>query len=75
MNDPPEAEDDPNVRKRTDDIGEWDLGFMQVDQDLLFKIILVRFMSATPAMLTLDRPPTTSRSSPSSALGARLSLT
>jgi S-phase kinase-associated protein 1 len=41
-NDPPQAADDENDnRKKTTDIEEWDQKFMQVDQEMLFEIILV----------------------------------
>lgn len=40
--DPPAAnEDDSDSRKKTTDIEEWDQKFMQVDQEMLFEIILV----------------------------------
>jgi hypothetical protein len=40
--DPPATNDDDNdVRKKTTDIDEWDQKFMQVDQEMLFEIILV----------------------------------
>lgn len=40
-NDPaPAAEDDSDSRKKTTDIDEWDQKFMQVDQEMLFEIIL-----------------------------------
>lgn len=40
--DPPSAnEDDSDSRKKTTDIEEWDQKFMQVDQEMLFEIILV----------------------------------
>jgi len=39
--DPPQsAEDDSDSRKKTTDIEEWDQKFMQVDQEMLFEIIL-----------------------------------
>jgi S-phase kinase-associated protein 1 len=42
-NDPPSTnEDEPDNRKKTTDIDEWDQKFMQVDQEMLFEIILVR---------------------------------
>jgi S-phase kinase-associated protein 1 len=42
-NDPPQAQDDDSdARKKTTDIEEWDQKFMQVDQEMLFEIILVR---------------------------------
>jgi S-phase kinase-associated protein 1 len=41
--DPVQAnEDDNESRKKTTDIDEWDQKFMQVDQEMLFEIILVR---------------------------------
>ena len=40
--DPPTtADDDSDSRKKTTDIDEWDQKFMQVDQEMLFEIILV----------------------------------
>ncbi|KAK8149547.1 hypothetical protein MY1884_005356 [Beauveria asiatica] len=40
-NDPVQAADDESdVRKKTTDIDEWDQKFMQVDQEMLFEIIL-----------------------------------
>lgn len=36
-------EDDTDSRKRSTDIEEWDQKFMQVDQEMLFEIILVSF--------------------------------
>ncbi|CCU76648.1 unnamed protein product [Blumeria hordei] len=36
----PAADDDSDSRKRTTDIEEWDQKFMQVDQEMLFEIIL-----------------------------------
>ena len=40
--DPPATnEDDADSRKKTTDIEEWDQKFMQVDQEMLFEIILV----------------------------------
>ncbi|KAG6036979.1 E3 ubiquitin ligase complex SCF subunit scon-3 [Claviceps sp. Clav32 group G5] len=40
-NDPPQAPDDESDgRRRTTDIEEWDQKFMQVDQEMLFEIIL-----------------------------------
>jgi S-phase kinase-associated protein 1 len=35
------ADDDSDSRKKTTDIEEWDQKFMQVDQEMLFEIILV----------------------------------
>ena len=39
--DPPTAGDDDDNRRKTTDIDEWDQKFMQVDQEMLFEIILV----------------------------------
>lgn len=40
-NDPaPTQDDDADSRKKTTDIEEWDQKFMQVDQEMLFEIIL-----------------------------------
>ncbi|KAG6004884.1 E3 ubiquitin ligase complex SCF subunit scon-3 [Claviceps maximensis] len=40
-NDPPQTQDDESDgRRRTTDIEEWDQKFMQVDQEMLFEIIL-----------------------------------
>lgn len=36
----PVAEADDDVRKRTTDIDEWDGKFINVDQEMLFEIIL-----------------------------------
>jgi S-phase kinase-associated protein 1 len=36
-------DDDSDSRKKTTDIEEWDQKFMQVDQEMLFEIILVSF--------------------------------
>lgn len=45
-NDPPaSSEDDSDSRKKTTDIDEWDQKFMQVDQEMLFEIILVSLRS------------------------------
>ena len=42
-NDPLQAQDDESdARRRTTDIEDWDQKFMQVDQEMLFEIILVR---------------------------------
>ena len=35
-------EEETDSRKKTTDIEEWDQKFMQVDQEMLFEIILVR---------------------------------
>lgn len=41
-NDPPSAnEEESDNRKKTTDIDDWDQKFMQVDQEMLFEIILV----------------------------------
>ncbi|EXL95147.1 S-phase kinase-associated protein 1 [Fusarium odoratissimum NRRL 54006] len=64
-NDPLQAQDDDSdARKKTTDIEEWDQKFMQVDQEMLFEIILVRPpipIHHIIGKLTLhDRHPTTS---------------
>ncbi|PWY70196.1 E3 ubiquitin ligase complex SCF subunit sconC [Aspergillus heteromorphus CBS 117.55] len=38
--DPPSTGDDDDSRRKTTDIEEWDQKFMQVDQEMLFEIIL-----------------------------------
>ena len=38
-------DDDSDSRKKTTDIDEWDQKFMQVDQEMLFEIILVSGLS------------------------------
>ena len=53
--DPPAtAEDDSDSRKKSTDIDEWDQKFMQVDQEMLFEIILVRWLPiiSTPLLAT-----------------------
>lgn len=55
-NDPPaSSEDDSDSRKKTTDIDEWDQKFMQVDQEMLFEIILVspRSLVALPELTVL----------------------
>jgi S-phase kinase-associated protein 1 len=45
-NDPqPAQDDDSDSRKKTTDIEEWDQKFMQVDQEMLFEIILVSYFN------------------------------
>lgn len=74
-NDPPAtADDDSDSRKKTTDIEEWDQKFMQVDQEMLFEIILVRRVVLNPRVFKFDFPhrrPTTSISSHSSMLDAK----
>lgn len=38
----PVPDDEADSRKKSTDIPEWDQKFMQVDQEMLFEIILVR---------------------------------
>lgn len=38
-------DDESDARKKTTEIEEWDQKFMQVDQEMLFEIILVCFDS------------------------------
>ena len=40
--DPPSASDDNHNHPKATDIDGWDQKFMQVDQEMLFEIILVR---------------------------------
>lgn len=55
-NDPPQAQDDESdARRRTMDIEEWDQKFMQVDQEMLFEIILVRHEQTTAMHTDTDR--------------------
>lgn len=68
--DPPSAQDDDSdSRKKSTDIDEWDQKFMQVDQEMLFEIILVCFVPIAfvllNRLLTAHRLPTTSTSRPS----------
>lgn len=49
--DPPaQADDDSDSRKKSTDIDEWDQKFMQVDQEMLFEIILVSINLPLPVM-------------------------
>ncbi|KAJ1813191.1 hypothetical protein LPJ56_005246 [Coemansia sp. RSA 2599] len=49
--DDPEDEEDDDFPKRSDDIDEWDLQFMQVDQEMLFSILLAsNFLEIKPLM-------------------------
>jgi S-phase kinase-associated protein 1 len=51
-NDPqPAQDDDSDSRKKTTDIEEWDQKFMQVDQEMLFEIILV----GSPTLIASSR--------------------
>lgn len=55
-NDPaPAADDETDSRKKSTDIEEWDQKFMQVDQEMLFEIILVCYSEPIP--LSLFSPP------------------
>ena len=52
--DPPAtADDDSDSRKKTTDIDEWDQKFMQVDQEMLFEIILVRAHQTPTSSLSI----------------------
>ena len=42
--DPPTTTDDDTDSRKKSDIDEWDQKFMQVDQEMLFEIILVSFL-------------------------------
>lgn len=46
--DQPSAEEENDSRKKTTEIDEWDMKFMQVDQEMLFEIILVRTPQPSP---------------------------
>ena len=74
-NDPPAtADDDSDSRKKTTDIEEWDQKFMQVDQEMLFEIILVSVFCpilGIPQSNSTSRPPTILISNRSSMLDAR----
>jgi hypothetical protein len=72
-NDPPASQDDDSdSRKKSTDIDEWDQKFMQVDQEMLFEIILVRLPPSTALHRTnTRRPPTTSTSRLCSMSAAR----
>lgn len=76
-NDPVTAPDDESdARKKTTDIEEWDQKFMQVDQEMLFEIILVRDHSSLNSNVVFatnhsPRPPISWISSPFSMLAAR----
>jgi S-phase kinase-associated protein 1 len=79
-NDPVQpADEEADTRKKTTDIEEWDQKFMQVDQEMLFEVILVCSVLISPTVtivvstriLTCHRLPTTSTSSPFSTLAAR----
>jgi Skp1 family protein with oligomerisation domain len=69
--DPPASQDEDEAsRKKMTEIDEWDQKFMQVDQEMLFEIILVGGFpmecwrsGASVANLLLLRPPTTLTSS------------
>jgi S-phase kinase-associated protein 1 len=56
-NDPPASQDDDSdSRKKSTDIDEWDQKFMQVDQEMLFEIILVRFPYIPKLQASANRP-------------------
>lgn len=53
--DPPQTtEDDNDSRKKSTEIDEWDQKFMQVDQEMLFEIILVCFPSLLHSPMGAD---------------------
>jgi hypothetical protein len=76
-NDPPASQDDDSdSRKKSTDIDEWDQKFMQVDQEMLFEIILVRLAALSYRPSTNSpRPPTTSILRPCLTSAARRSQT
>jgi S-phase kinase-associated protein 1 len=54
--DPPTAnDDDADSRKKSTDIEEWDQKYMQVDQEMLFEIILVSFTNTVSPNLLLTQ--------------------
>ena len=56
-NDPPASQDDDSdSRKKSTDIDEWDQKFMQVDQEMLFEIILVSFSHIPNIQASANRP-------------------
>lgn len=57
--DPPASQDDDSdSRKKSTDIDEWDQKFMQVDQEMLFEIILVciRFSPFYHKLIIMRQP-------------------
>tara|TARA_R110002003_G_scaffold159_1_gene13733 strand:+ start:12706 stop:12969 length:264 start_codon:yes stop_codon:yes gene_type:complete len=55
--DPPATQDDDSdSRKKSTDIDEWDQKFMQVDQEMLFEIILVPLPIALSLVRIADNP-------------------
>lgn len=79
QNDPiTNQDDDSESRKKSTDIDDWDQKFMQVDQEMLFEIILVSFSLSFSLLMTFAnvqhyRLQTTWTSNPSLTLAARLS--
>lgn len=56
-NDPPASQDDDSdSRKKSTDIDEWDQKFMQVDQEMLFEIILVSLPHIPRIQASADGP-------------------
>lgn len=53
------TDDDNDNRKKTTDIDEWDQKFMQVDQEMLFEIILVGLSLPSVAQSVVDSVLTT----------------
>jgi S-phase kinase-associated protein 1 len=51
--DPASTGDEDEGRRKTTDIDEWDQKFMQVDQEMLFEIILVRLQNAGLEVIAL----------------------
>lgn len=51
----PTQDDDSDSRKKSTDIDEWDQKFMQVDQEMLFEIILVRAPPSTCSPIQRSR--------------------
>ena len=83
-NDPVQTNEEENdARKKTTDIDEWDQKFMQVDQEMLFEIILVSRPSFArsspfadiPSLTPKNRQPTTWISRTCSTSGVKRSPT
>lgn len=72
-NDPQSTGEDDDNRRRTTEIDEWDQKFMQVDQEMLFEIILVcRFVARNAAPISEMRF-VTCTDSVANCLGRKLS--
>lgn len=54
--DPASTGEDDDTRRKTTDIDEWDQKFMQVDQEMLFEIILVSSSKQPQSVSILTTP-------------------